>query len=72
MRLPRKRKGTTPVDVVVTEQNGLRRVRLSMGMPGRKFSNTDLPPDEARDLATMLNFWAGVADRTIDDPREDD
>lgn len=57
-RLPQTRKGKTPVDVTVTEQNGLKRVRLSMGADygygGKK--NTDMDEQEVEDLITILTF----------------
>lgn len=57
MRLPRSRKGKTTVDVTVTRQDGLPRVRLSMGersKPG--FKNTDMDESEVEALVTFLQF----------------
>lgn len=56
-RLPRDRKGKTPIDVGIVKQDGLERVRLSMGedgTPGRK--NSDLSLEETQDLIAMLNY----------------
>lgn len=61
-RLPRDRKGKTPIDVGVVEQDGLKRVRISMGedlKPGRK--NSDLSVKETEDLIAMLNYNMLVA-----------
>ncbi len=56
-RLPRSRRGKTPVDVTVTVQNGLKRVRLSMGDEGTgRFRNTDMDESEVEDLITVLAF----------------
>lgn len=58
VRLKTTRKGKTPVDVTVTEQNELKRVRLSMGEreDGNRFRNTDLNEQEVRDLITLLEW----------------
>lgn len=55
-RLPNSRKGKTPVDVTVTNQNNLKRVRLTMGHDNRSKMNTDLDEQEAEDLITILTF----------------
>lgn len=58
-RLPRTRGGKTPVDVdvVVVEQDGLKRVRLTMGAGSFKGSrNTDMDVEETEDLITLLEF----------------
>lgn len=56
-RLPRTRKGKTAVDVVAVEQDGLKRVRLSMGEYGTSgHKNTDMPAEEVRDLITLLEY----------------
>jgi hypothetical protein len=68
MRLPRDRKGKTPIDVGIVEQDGLKRVRLSMGedgAPGRK--NSDLSPQETSDLIAMLNYNLKVINGEIDE-----
>lgn len=68
MRLPRDRKGKTPIDVGVVEQDGLKRVRLSMGedgTPGRK--NSDLSDKETVDLIAMLNYNLKLIRGEIDD-----
>ncbi len=57
MRLPRDRKGKTPIDVGVVVQDGLKRVRVSMGedsQPGRK--NSDLSEEETAALITLLQY----------------
>jgi len=57
MRLPRKRKGKTPIDIGIVKQDDLTRVRISMGednSPGRK--NSDLSEEEVVDLIAMLNY----------------
>lgn len=56
-RLPRSRKGKTAVDVTVTRQGGLPRVRLTMGeksSPSHK--NTDMDEQEVEDLIVLLTF----------------
>lgn len=61
-RLPRDRKGKTPIDVGIVVQDDLTRVRLSMGedgAPGRK--NSDLSVKEAEDLVTMLQYNISIA-----------
>lgn len=57
-RLPRSRGGKTPVDidVVVTEQDGLSRVRLTMGAGTAKVRNTDMDEDEVRELLVLLEY----------------
>lgn len=56
-RLPQSRKGKTTVDVTVTEQNNLKRVRLTMGNPGDyRNKNTDMDAQEVEDLITILTF----------------
>ncbi len=55
-RLPTSRKGKTPVDVTVTEQNGLKRVRLTMGEDAHSKRNTDMDEREVEDLITILTF----------------
>lgn len=62
MRLPRARKGKTPIDVGIVKQDDLTRVRISMGednSPGRK--NSDLSEQEVLDLIAMLNYHLLVA-----------
>lgn len=65
MRLQRSRRGKTPIDVVRVEQDkGVVRIRLTMGNPGPNdggsHKNTDLTPEEAEDLATMLLYFVKV------------
>ena len=55
-RLPTSRKGKTPVDVTVTNQNGLKRVRLTMGLDALNKKNTDMDEQEVEDLITILTF----------------
>lgn len=64
MRLPRSRKGKTPIDVNLVNQpsNPHPRVRLSVGedgVPGRK--NSDLDPKETEDLITLLQWHLAKA-----------
>lgn len=66
MRLPRDRKGKTPIDVGIVVQDGLTRVRLSMGedgTPGRK--NSDLSVEETENLITMLAYNLELAKGNI-------
>lgn len=59
MRLPRSRKGKTTIDVTTTAQNGLKRVRLTMGPPNGWESdryNTDMDEEETEALITLLRF----------------
>ena len=58
-RLPRSRGGKTPVavDVVVTKQNGLPRVRLTLGADyGTSKKNTDMDEDETEALIVLLQY----------------
>lgn len=57
-RLPRSRGGKTnvDVDVVTVEQDGLKRVRLTMGAGTMKVRNTDMDEQEVEDLIVMLEF----------------
>ena len=56
-RLQRTRRGKTPVDVTRTEQNGIRRIRLSMGDEiGQRFRNTDMDDEETENLIIMLAY----------------
>lgn len=56
-RLERSRKGKTTIDVTVTKQDGLGRVRLSMGEQGSyNHRNSDLDAREVRDLITLLEW----------------
>lgn len=66
-RLPRDRKGKTPIDVGIVTQDGLTRVRVSMGedgTPGRK--NSDLSYKETEDLITMLSYNLALAKGEIE------
>lgn len=56
-RLPRERKGKTAIDIVAVEQDGLKRVRITMGdtaSPNKR--NTDMTAGEVRDLITLLEY----------------
>lgn len=56
-RLPRSRKGKTSVDVTATKQNGLARVRLTMGeVSSYSHKNTDMDAQEVEDLIVLLSF----------------
>lgn len=55
-RLPRTRRGKTPVDVTITEQDGLKRVRLTMGDDNYSKKNSDMDEQETEDLITILQF----------------
>jgi hypothetical protein len=60
MRLNRSRRGKTPIDVVIVEQEkGLPRVRLTVGddlsKPSNK-KNSDLDLQEVEDLIVMLTY----------------
>lgn len=56
MRLNRSRRGKVTVDVTTTEQDGNRRIRLTMGedRPGKK--NTDMDGVELAELITILQY----------------
>lgn len=72
MRLPRERKGKTTVDVTNTLQAGIPRVRLSMGRTDdHRFRNTDMSPQEVRDLITLLEYHLAIAEKRIEVPQED-
>lgn len=70
MRLPRDRRNKTKVDVNIVEQDGLTRVRLSLGEDGRGRKNTDMSVSEAEDLIVLLQYHKGVADGSIPKPTE--
>lgn len=56
-RLPRSRKGKTTVDVTITRQDGLPRVRLTMGNVDHiSHKNTDMDEREVEDLIIMLTY----------------
>jgi hypothetical protein len=56
-RLPRSRKGKTTVDVTITRQDGLPRVRLTMGhVDHYSHKNTDMDDREVEDLIIMLTY----------------
>ncbi len=56
IRLPRNRRGKTPIDVTFVEQDGNKRVRLTMGDDNRSKKNSDLTADEVVDLMALLNY----------------
>lgn len=66
-RLPRERKGKTPIDVGMVQQDGLTRVRISMGEDGGSRKNSDLSVQETEDLIAMLNYHMLVAKGEIPD-----
>lgn len=68
MRLPRGRSNKTKVDVNYVEQNGLPRVRLTLGEDGRGKKNTDMDAKETGDLITLLEYHKGIVDGTIPKP----
>ena len=74
MRLPRSRRGKTPIDVGVVTQESGPRVRLSVGEDGhgqqsyRK--NSDLDVKETEDLITMLQYHVAIAKGEIKQPEE--
>lgn len=61
MRLPRSRRGKTPIDVVVVTQESGPRVRLTVGDDGASKKNSDLDFKEAEDLITLLQYNLAVA-----------
>jgi hypothetical protein len=56
MRLPRDRRGKTPIDVTLTHQQAGTRVRLTIGHDGGSKSNSDLTYRETEDLVTLLQY----------------
>ena len=67
-RLPRSRKGKTPIDVTITDQNGVKRVRLTVGQDNGAKKNSDLDAQEVADLVTMLAYNVGIITGNIEDP----
>lgn len=71
MRLPRSRRGKTPIDVGVVTQESGPRVRLSIGEDGhgaqsyRKNSDLDVP--ETENLILMLQYHVEKAKGNIKD-----
>lgn len=68
MRLPRSRKGKTPLDVQIIEQNDTVRLRITLGedLSARK-RNTDMDEQEITDLIAMLNYHLLVIRGEIDE-----
>lgn len=64
-RLPRPRKGKTPIDVTNTSQNGVERVRVTVGFDYRTKTNSDLSPEEVRDLIVLLQYHLAIAEGHI-------
>lgn len=57
MRLERSRRGKTNIDVTTTNQDDNKRIRISMGDPGKPgFKNTDLDAVELDNLIVILNY----------------
>ena len=56
MRLPRNRRGKTPIDVTITNQDAGPRVRLTVGHDGGSKTNSDLTFRETEDLVTLLQY----------------
>lgn len=70
-RLPRSRKGKTPIDVTVTRQPAGPRVRLSVGrLNGLGQVNSDLDVKEVNDLVTMLLYHLAVITGKVEDKPE--
>lgn len=68
MRLPRTRKGKTPLDVTLVEQYGNKRVRITLGEdsnPRGKY-NTDMDAAEVTDLIALLNYNMMILNGEID------
>lgn len=55
-RLPRSRGGKTAIDVTLTAQAGLMRVRLTMGEDNSSKKNTDMDELETANLITILEY----------------
>lgn len=56
-RLRRSRRGKTAIDVTATRQNGLPRVRVSMGEVGSpNHKNSDLDATEVEELIVLLQY----------------
>lgn len=70
MRLPRSRRGKTPIDIGVVTQESGPRVRVSIGedfsSPSSK-KNSDLDFKETEDLITMLQYHLAKAKGDIKD-----
>jgi hypothetical protein len=56
MRLERSRRGKTPIDVNVVIQDGLPRVRLTVGAGSPNAKNSDLDFEETDALVTVLRY----------------
>lgn len=55
-RLPRSRKGKTPLDVTITHQPAGLRVRVTLGNDGYDKKNSDLDAKECDDLIVLLQY----------------
>lgn len=71
MRLPRSRRGKTPIDVGVVTQESGPRVRVSIGEDGHGAQsyrkNSDLDFTETENLILMLQYKLAVAKGEIAD-----
>lgn len=57
MRLPQSRKGKTAVDVTTTNQEGKKRIRLTLGEPtDPRKRNTDMDAAELDALIVILQY----------------
>lgn len=67
MRLPRSRRGKTPIDVVITNQPAGPRVRITIGEDGYDKKNSDLDFKETQDLIVLLTYHLEKAKGNVDD-----
>lgn len=71
MRLPRERKGKTPIDVTIVEQDDTVRVRLTMGEDGGSKKNSDLTATEVKDLTTLLDYHGKLITGELGQEKDD-
>ncbi len=58
-RLPRSRRGKTPIDVTIVKQDGNTRIRVTVGDDMARLSakkNSDLDLKEVDDLIVLLSY----------------
>lgn len=72
VRLNRSRRGKTPIDVTIVEQDGTTRVRLTMGEDNGSKKNSDLTDEEVLDLMALLNYHYLVITGQVPEDEDDE
>lgn len=66
VRVPRERRGKTPIDIGIVEQGNTRRIRITLGEDGGSKKNSDMTIGETEDLIAILNYNVLVAKGEIE------